>query len=126
MQQQLVEAQIALENDYDARREHEIRLKVLMESSDVATVFIALETGVISSCNSAAEVLLGRSRKELMDAAFALEFEDEGLTSLIDRMVTAASDVLDDCHFGQISAGRPVLPSQSHPVSRRNLANVAV
>ena len=93
MQQQLVEAQIALENDYDARREHEIRLKVLMESSDVATVFIALDTGVISSCNSAAEVLLGRSRKELMDASFAAEFEDEGVTSLIDRMVTAASDV---------------------------------
>jgi transcriptional regulator PpsR len=93
MQQQLVEAQIALENDYDARREHEIRLKVLMESSDVATVFIALNTGVISSCNSAAEVLLGRSRKELMDAPFATEFEHEGITSLIDRMVTAASDV---------------------------------
>ena len=93
MQQQLVEAQIALENDYDARREHEIRLKVLMESSDVATVFIALKSGVISSCNSAAEVLLGRSRKELMDAPFAAEFEDEGVTSLIDRMVTAASDV---------------------------------
>ena len=93
MQQQLVEAQIALENDYDARREHEIRLKVLMESSDVATVFIALDTGVISSCNSAAEVLLGRSRKELMDASFAAEFEDEDVTSLIDRMVTAASDV---------------------------------
>ena len=93
MQQQLVEAQIALENDYDARREHEIRLKVLMESSDVATVFIALNTGVISSCNSAAEVLLGRSRKELMDVSFATEFEDEGVTSLIDRIVTAASDV---------------------------------
>ena len=93
MQQQLVEAQIALENDYDARREHEIRLKVLMESSDVATVFIALNTGVISSCNSATEVLLGRSRKELMDAPFAAEFEDEGVTSLIDQMVTAASDV---------------------------------
>ena len=93
MQQQLVEAQIALENDYDARREHEIRLKVLMESSDVATVFIALNSGVISSCNSAAEVLLGRSRKELMAAPFAAEFEDEGVTSLIDRMVTAASDV---------------------------------
>ena len=93
MQQQLVEAQIALENDYDARREHEIRLKVLMESSDVATVFIALNSGVISSCNGAAEVLLGRSRKELMAAPFAAEFEDEGVTSLIDRMVTAASDV---------------------------------
>ena len=58
MQQQLVEAQIALENDYDARREHEIRLRVLMDSSDVATVFITLETGAIVSCNSAAEILL--------------------------------------------------------------------
>ena len=92
MQQQLVEAQIALENDYDARREHEIKLKVLMESSDVATVFIALETGVISSCNGAAEVLLGRSHNELIDASFTSEFEDKGLTSLIDQMVTTASD----------------------------------
>ncbi|MDA7474274.1 transcriptional regulator PpsR [Planktomarina temperata] len=92
MQQQLVEAQIALENDYDARREHEIRLRVLMDSSDVATVFITLETGAIVSCNSAAEILLGRPRNELIDASFASEFEDEDLTSLIDRMVTAASD----------------------------------
>jgi transcriptional regulator PpsR len=115
MQQQLVEAQIALENDYDARREHEIRLKVLMESSDVATVFIALNTGVISSCNSAAEVLLGRSRKELMDAPFATEFEDEGVTSLIDRMVTAASDVsitavlANSAHGGQSYRLNPTL-----------------
>jgi len=92
MQQQLVEAQIALENDYDARREHEIRLRVLMDSSDVATVFISLDTGAISSCNSAAEVLLGRSRNELIDTYFAMEFADEGQTGLIDRMVTAAPD----------------------------------
>ena len=92
MQQQLVEAQIALESDYDARREHEIRLRVLMDSSDVATVFISLDTGAISSCNSAAEVLLGRSRNELIDTYFAMEFAEEGQTGLIDRMVTAASD----------------------------------
>ncbi|MGR3705458.1 transcriptional regulator PpsR [Sulfitobacter sp.] len=92
MQQQLVAAQMALEADYEAQREHDIRLRVLMESSDVATVFISVPTGQIVSCNSAAEVLLGQSKDALKDAPLANYFEIKGRKDVVDRMVSAATD----------------------------------
>lgn len=95
MQQQLVAAQIALENDYEAQREHDIRLRVLMESSDVPTVFISVTTGNVAACNTAAEILLGKPRENLIDSPFAGEFETKGRRDVIDRMVSAASEQSD-------------------------------
>lgn len=92
MQQQLVAAQIALEADYEAQREHDIRLRVLMESSDEATVFVSVPTGQVVSCNGAAELLLGKSKDDLIDAPFADEFEAKGRKDVVDRMVTAATE----------------------------------
>ena len=95
MQQQLVAAQIALENDYEAQREHDIRLRVLMESSDVPTVFISVATGNIAACNAAAELLLDKQREELIDASFASEFEAKGRRDVVGRMVAAATEQTD-------------------------------
>jgi transcriptional regulator PpsR len=92
MQQQLVAAQLALEADYEAQREHDIRLRVLMESSDVPTVFVSVTTRQIASCNAAAELLLGKSRDSLIDAPFADEFEMKGGKDVVDRMLTAATE----------------------------------
>ncbi|MEQ3728411.1 MAG: transcriptional regulator PpsR [Tateyamaria sp.] len=92
MQQQLVAAQLALEADYEAQREHDVRLRVLMESSDVATAFISVTTGQIVSCNSAAELLLGQSRDALIDAPFAEHFEMRGRKDVVDQLVTAATE----------------------------------
>ena len=84
MQQQLVSAQIALEADYEAQREQDIRLRVLMESSDVATVFISATTGHVVSCNTATEVLLGKPKEALVDAPFANEFEAKGRRDVVE------------------------------------------
>lgn len=92
MQQQLVAAQLALEADYEAQREHDIRLRVLMESSDLATAFVSVATGHVVSCNAAAEVLLGKSKDALIDAPFADEFEAKGRKDVVDRMITAATE----------------------------------
>lgn len=92
MQQQLVAAQVALEADYEAQREHDIRLRVLMESSDVATVFVSVATGHVVSCNAAAEVLLGKSKDALTDAPFADEFEAKGRKDIVERMISAATE----------------------------------
>lgn len=92
MQQQLVAAQIALEADYEAQREHDIRLRVLMESSDEPTVFLSVATGQVVSCNAAAELLLGKSKDELVGAAFTDEFESKGRKDVVDRMVTATTE----------------------------------
>ena len=92
MQQQLVSAQIALEADYEAQREQDIRLRVLMESSDVATVFISATTGHVVSCNTATEVLLGKPKEALVDAPFANEFEAKGRRDVVERLISAATE----------------------------------
>ena len=92
MQQQLVAAQIALEADYEAQREHDIRLRVLMESSDIATAFVSVPSGQILSCNSAAEAALGKPKEALINASFADEFEAKGRKDVVDRLITAASE----------------------------------
>ncbi|MEP6020440.1 MAG: transcriptional regulator PpsR [Paracoccaceae bacterium] len=92
MQQQLVSAQIALEADYEAQREQDIRLRVLMESSDVATVFISVATGHVVSCNTATEVLLGKSKEVLIDTPFANEFEAKGRKDIVERLISAAAE----------------------------------
>ena len=90
MQQQLVAAQIALENDYEAQRDHDLRFRVLMESSDVPTALVSAETGNVLACNGAAENLLGKPREQLIDASFAREFESGG--DFVSDLVNAASE----------------------------------
>ncbi|MCR8825191.1 transcriptional regulator PpsR [Pseudosulfitobacter koreensis] len=92
MQQQLVSAQIALENDYEAQREHDIRFRVLMESSDTATLLVSVKDGNVVACNAAAEKLLGKPRGVLVDGPLDAEFESKGRADVVNRMVSAASE----------------------------------
>lgn len=92
MQQQLVAAQIALENDYEVQREYDIRFRVLMEASKTATVLVSVKTGAIVTCNRAAEKLLGKGREALVDRSLAEEFESKGRDDVVARLVSAASE----------------------------------
>ncbi len=92
MQQQLVSAQIALENDYESQREHDTRFRVLMESSNTATVLVSVKTGNVVACNAAAEKLLGKARGVLVDGPLDPEFESKGRENVINRLVSAASE----------------------------------
>lgn len=92
MQQQLVAAQIALENDYEVQREHDIRFRVLLESSDTPTVLASVKTGTIVACNTAAEKLFGKPRDVLVDNGLGREFDQTGQSDLLERLVSAASD----------------------------------
>lgn len=92
MQQQLVATQIALEADYEAQREHDIRVRVLMEATDVPTVFLSASTGQIVACNTAAEGIFGKPKDELIGLPFADEFEAKGRKDVVDRMITAATE----------------------------------
>lgn len=66
MQQQLVAAQIALEKDYEAQREYDTRLRVLMGASQEGCLFVSAVTGEITDCNPVAVALLGVSRGEVI------------------------------------------------------------
>lgn len=70
MQQQLVAAQIALEQDYEAQREYNTRLRVLMGAMEEGTLFVSLTTGRVEDCNAAAAAILGRRRADVVGGRF--------------------------------------------------------
>ena len=91
MQQQLVSAQIALEQDHEAQREYYTRLRVLMAEMDEGTLFFSADSGAILDCNPAACTLLGRQRNDLIGSNIGeLRATSEG-DSLLDRLLTHAS-----------------------------------
>lgn len=59
MQQQLVQAQLALERDYEHQREFDTKFRVLMNNTVEPVLFINLQNGQISQANRAAANLLG-------------------------------------------------------------------
>lgn len=89
-QQQLVNAQLALERDYELQRESETRFRVLMATTRDAIVIVSVATGRIAESNGAAATLLGRSRDELENAPFAAIFEDQDRAELMADMAAAA------------------------------------
>lgn len=90
MQQQLVEAQLALERDYEAQREYDTRFRVLMEKTSEAIVFVSAQTGDITEANSAAVTLLGSPLDMLLQSSFIDCFEGRKRGDLVEILATQA------------------------------------
>ena len=90
LQQQLVNAQIALEQDFERQREYDTRFRVLMKASHDAIVFVSVANGRITDVNGAAAALLGQTSEELTGADFAAIFEDQGKSELMADMAASA------------------------------------
>lgn len=90
MQQQLVKAQMALEHDYEQRREYDTRFRVLMESGRDPVVFVSLNSGRITEANQLAARLLSRERHDLVGGAFAQEFDGRRKGELMEALSAAA------------------------------------
>lgn len=91
LQQQLVQAQLALERDYEAQRELETRYRVLMEASRDALLIVSTSTGRIVDLNSAASDLVGAERAELVDAPVAQEFDGRRRGEFLDSLARLSS-----------------------------------
>lgn len=91
MQQQLVAAQIALEKDYEAQRDYDTRLRVLMSATQEGTLFVSAATGEITDCNASAMLLLGLTRGDVMGQSLpaVLSLAEGG--NLLDTLSKAAS-----------------------------------
>ncbi len=74
MQQQLMDAQIALEHDHEAQRELDTRYRLLMDFTTDAVALVAAGNGQIIDLNHNAASLFGGARAELIDTAFADKF----------------------------------------------------
>lgn len=90
MQQQLVKAQVALEQDYETQREHDTRFRVLMQNTTDAMVFLSAHTGLITEANDYAAELLGSNRDALIGKVFSDAFTARKVGDLIGDLTTQA------------------------------------
>ena len=74
-QQQLVQAQIALEKGYEARREFDARYRVLLNNTRDAIVFASVRDGRVKDMNEPAAALLGIGRETLAHGGIGLDGE---------------------------------------------------
>lgn len=90
MQQQLVEAQLSLERDYETQREYDTRFRVLMENSTEAVMFVSVLTGEITDANSAAVALLDRPLENLIGNQLSGCFEGRKRGDMVDALASQA------------------------------------
>ena len=96
MQQQLVKAQLALERDYEAQRENDTRLRVLMHSSTEPHVFVSTSNGQISDANPAAIEM------------FETAGDSVNQSSLADHLSVSGHDLIDHLTSAALEGGRAV------------------
>lgn len=89
-QQQLVAAQMSLEQGYEARREFDARYRLLLRTVRDAVVFVSVASGKIKDLNEPAAMLLGSTREDLIDASFAGEFRDRKREEFIENLINTA------------------------------------
>lgn len=92
LQQRLVKAQLALEKDYESRRDFETRYRVLMETSRDALVIVDAATGRMTDLNKAAAAILGSGADALMGGLFANEVTGGNKADFLDRLIAAAAN----------------------------------
>ncbi|MCK0167665.1 transcriptional regulator PpsR [Jannaschia sp. S6380] len=90
MQQQLVDAQIALEGDYERQREYDTRFRVLLAASRDAVLIVSVADGRIVEANGVAAGLLGRSVEELTGQEIVTVFDDRGRGEFMADMAASA------------------------------------
>ncbi|SNX71990.1 transcriptional regulator PpsR [Cereibacter ovatus] len=90
VQQQLVAAQLAMERDYETQREMETRYRVILDASRDPMVLVSMSSGRIIDVNTAAAMLLGGVRQDLLGAAIAQEFEGRRRGEFMETMANLA------------------------------------
>ncbi len=95
MQQQVLDAQIALERDYEAQREMDTRYRLLMDFTTDCIALVAMNSGRIVDLNHHAAALLGAARVDLIGADFASQFlpgEDEDIVTSLGAVSRAGGE----------------------------------
>lgn len=113
LQHRLVNAQLALEKDYETRRDYETRYRVVMEAARDPLALVDANSGRIVDVNSAGAHVLGAKVDDLTGNAFTQEFDGRRRGEFIEALNNGASVK----GSGPISAvtRRPGLPVSLHP-----------
>ena len=94
MQQQLVETQMTLERDYEHQREISTRMRVLMETTRDAVIFVNAQSGRVSELNGKAARLLNATVDEISGSPLSKWIESE--TGPLDLMELSAKAADED------------------------------
>jgi len=94
-QQQLVQAQLALESRYEERREFDARYRMLMSVTREAYVLVSVSDGRIYDLNDGAAHLLGAAKDQLQGQPFANEFKDRGRAEFVQSILALALSEVD-------------------------------
>ena len=92
LQQRLVNAQLALEKDYENHRDFETRFRVLMDATRDAFVLVDVHSGRISEANTLASEMLGAETDALNGLLVAQEFISKSSKDLVAMLVEGSSD----------------------------------
>lgn len=105
-QQQLVQAQLALERGYEERREYDARYRMLMASTREAFVFVSANDGKVKDINAAASSLLGADREDLIGSPIAQEFKHRRRGEFTEKLLSVASSDFENDFEAQTARGR--------------------
>ena len=89
-QQQLVQAQMSLEQGYEARREFDTRYRLLLRTVQDSIVFVSVNDGKVKDINEPAAALLGSTREDLIGTSFSQEFRDKRREEFTEALINAA------------------------------------
>ncbi len=117
MQQQLVEAQLTLERDYEENRGFDTRFRVLMENISDAVVFVSVHTGQILDANSAAATLIDRPLDRAVGAKFQSFFDIKKSSDVVDVLANQAISPAKKPFRAQLSGKGGLV--EIHPVLYR-------
>lgn len=113
MQQQLVNAQVLVERDYERQRGFDTRFRVLMHATRDPIVFVNVSSGKLDEVNGAAASFFGRTAEELRGTDFADLFEGQTPGELNAELAAAA--LSDGGNSLSLSLRRGRRRAQVHP-----------
>lgn len=105
-QEQLVQAQFALERGYEERREYDARYRMLMATTSDAFVFASASDGRIRDVNPAAARLLGAERDELAPAPMLELLRKRCADKFVDKLMSLAASDFESEIQAQTARGR--------------------
>jgi len=91
IQQQLVNAQIALERDYEQRRETDTRFRVVLEYGSVPSIIVETESGLITDSNTDAATLFGAAQQGVGGDPISDHLVAPDGSSVLKRLVDATA-----------------------------------
>ena len=92
IQQQLINAQLSIEREYEKYRGYDTRLRVILENSSESFIFIDAKSGQIVDGNQAAARLIGVDLPRLINSDFNMLFSNQDKEDFLNHLKNIAQE----------------------------------